>query len=170
MNRKILILFTLLFYNLGYSQNNSIPEIGITLTESLSKNDLTKFKSLLFSKEMFLEIMEENMPKETNDEDKKNMLESINKNYESQFISAFEINFSLLQSKLENFDIKLEQLNFEIVKIVNPSAHPNDPKIVHATISHPTFKHLYFYVNEYKQKWYLSMPKIDITESELKIY
>jgi len=170
MIRKILLLFTLFICNTTFSQNNSISEIGKTLTESLSENDLTKFKSLLFSKEIFLEIMKENIPKETNAEDKKNMLESIGKNYESQFTSAFETNFSILRNKVENFEVDLDQLNFEIVKVNNPNAHSNDPKIIHALITHPTFKHLYFYVNEYKRKWYLSMPKIDITESELKIY
>lgn len=170
MNRKLIIFFTLLIYNVSFSQNNSISEIGKTLTESLYKNDLPKFESLLFSKEIFLEIMEENMPKETNVADKKKMLESIDKNYESQFTSVFKTNFSVLQRKLENSDINLEQLNFEIIKVDNPNSHPNDPKIIHATISHPTFKHLYFYVNEHKQKWYLSLPKIDITDTELKIY
>ncbi|MEZ4795990.1 MAG: hypothetical protein R2785_02365 [Flavobacteriaceae bacterium] len=168
--KKILLLITLSIFCFGFSQNNSIPEIGKTLTESLSENNLTKFKSILFSKEMFLEIMAENIPKETDEKKKKEILETIDKNYESQFTSAFETNFSMLQLKLENFDINLDKLNYEIVKVDNPDAHKNDPKIIHASISHPKFKHLYFYVNEYKQKWYLSMPKIDITDSELKIY
>jgi len=170
MPKKTLIIITFLICNICFSQNNSIPEIGKTLTESLSKNKLQKFKSLLFSKEMFLEIMKENMPKETNEQDEKRMLETIDNNYEDQFTASYVANFLVLQNKIESFGINLDQLNFEIVKVDNPNSHPNDPQIIHATISHPKFKHFYFYVNEYKQKWYLSMAKIEITDSELIIY
>ena len=157
------VIISVSFCGQIYSQTDSIDQLGLILTESLISNDTVKFMTLIMSKDLFIKVMKENVRDDVNKDILDSLIMELDANYSSLILANYIKYFKILQKKVVLFNIKFDNLKYKIVASPGPAMGDNI-KIIHADLSHTTFKHLYFSVFEYKGDWFLSSPYIQITE------
>lgn len=161
----MLFWFLIFSSNFFFCQNNTIDELGRSLIESLNNNNINEFKILIFPLEAFSSLIEENdKEKNSNDVQEKKVV------YNTYFVKGFEENFNALKNDIKSLGINIENLEFEVINVKNLNAHKNDPQIVYTKILFNKSKYLYFYVNKYNDKWYLSVPEISLENNKKVIY
>lgn len=161
--RKVVFYFMFLFPFISFGQSESIEVLGKELTNALALNDSALFKSLIVPKDSLQAYFANDSS--VSSEIKQMQMEYLNNSYESQMVAMFMLNFKLLQHKVELFNLNFNEVKFEELFIPTPEQKPLH--VVHGSIDHTTFRHLYFYPIKYNRRYYLVNPMLEIRDSKL---
>jgi len=167
--RKIILISCLcsvfLMCNAIQGQSKSKETLGNILVESIVKNDINSFKSVLLPKQVVLELHEANDMDGVDAKDRDSVLAQYGTVYDQKTVPRYEKNFKEIVQLSEVNNINWTNLVFMILYKYASKDDDYLPFLIHSKLNGPMYKHFYFEAVRYKGAWYLE-GKMEVTKSE----
>lgn len=167
--RKTILLSTILslflFNSDIYGQSKSKEELGNSLVQSISSNNLDSYKSLLLPKKVALKWKESNDLENIDKEERDSLMAKYDAAYDNKIIPRYEKNFWEIVNLNEVNKIDWSNLNFIILYKDSSKEEEYIPFFIHTKLSNSDYNHFYFEAVRYKGEWYLE-GKMEITKDE----
>ncbi len=162
----ITTIFYLFFINYHlHSQSKSKEELGNSLVESILSKKIDNFKVLLLPKKVVLKLLENDLPENTNKEERDSLMKQSEAAYDNIFLSQYENNFLEIVKLTETNKINWSNLKFEILYKYSSKEVEYNPFLIHTRLINSDYNHFYFSAVRYKGKWFLE-DKMEITKEE----